>query len=392
MLSFPLFIIITSSKIISSSTTAIEEKDTNANNITISNVESRRPFGRLLNVFNVVKFPNDACTTSGYRSGVCFSASECAAKGGVSSGTCAQGFGVCCTFTGYCGGSTSINNTYFVSSDTDTSTCTFAVCKASDDICTIRLDFDTFVIAQPSTQQPGDVLANGRTQCQRASLSIASGGGSGSQPPVICGTNTGYHMLFEASDACASLALSWTAATPRQWDIKISQFECGSDRYAPPPGCTQYFTGATGFIQSYNYAGGLHLANQDYSACIRTERGYCSISYTQVSSTDFGLSSTGTDPASVSSATGDNCKSLDHVIIPQAAQTVAIAVSIGSIDKICGGTFSYIHNSATAATVFTAQQPFLVGFHTDGSETDTATAGDIEMSRGFNLYYSQVAC
>ena len=184
-------------------------------------------------------------------------------------------------------------------------------------------------------------------------------------------------------------------------------------------------SGATGFIQSYNYAGGLHLANQvvfgiwmhlfsswptrlywlylifgricflyvfrlhlatqDYSTCIRTERGYCSISYTQVelkqhsnqriqitvqfkpkkshhnqkqdlspspqvSSTDFGLSGTGTDPASVSSATGDNCNALDHVIIPQvgednilhrlshkicfqAAQTVAIAVSIGSIDK-----------------------------------------------------------
>ena len=99
--------------------------------------------------------------------------------------------------------------------------------------------------------------------------------------------------------------------------------------------------------------------------------------------------------------------------------------------RICGGTFSYVHNSGTAATVFTTQQPFLVckictffifsvildtkviisqfilasafftmcashdrqvGVHTDGSETDTATAGDIEMSRGFNLYYSQVAC
>ena len=75
MLSFPLFIIITSAKIISTSTTAngsrlkaIEEKETNAN-ITNLNVEGRRPFGRLLNVFNVVKFPNDACTTSGYRSG-----------------------------------------------------------------------------------------------------------------------------------------------------------------------------------------------------------------------------------------------------------------------------------------------------------------------------------
>ena len=40
---------------------------------------------------------------------------------------------------------------------------------------------------------------------------------------VICGTNTGHHMMFEPADACASLALSWTAATPRQWDIKISQ-------------------------------------------------------------------------------------------------------------------------------------------------------------------------
>ena len=28
--------------------------------------------------------------------------------------------------------------------------------------------------------------------------------------------------------------------------------------------------------------------------------------------------------------------------------------------RICGGTFSYVHNSGTAATVFTTQQPFLV--------------------------------
>ena len=73
MLSFPLFIIITSAKSISSSATAngssINEKDTSANNITNLNVEGRKSFGRLLNVFNVVKFPNDACTTSGYRSG-----------------------------------------------------------------------------------------------------------------------------------------------------------------------------------------------------------------------------------------------------------------------------------------------------------------------------------
>ena len=84
---------------------------------------------KLLNVFNIVKFPNDGCTTAAGTYGVCYTASEClslsmeiessyahkifSSSGGSSSGTCASGFGVCCTFTGGCGGTTSINNTYF---------------------------------------------------------------------------------------------------------------------------------------------------------------------------------------------------------------------------------------------------------------------------------------
>ena len=39
---------------------------------------------------------NDACSGTN-RNGTCFSAVECAAKGGASSGSCAEGFGVCCT-------------------------------------------------------------------------------------------------------------------------------------------------------------------------------------------------------------------------------------------------------------------------------------------------------
>ena len=31
--------------------------------------------------------------------------------------------------------------------------------------------------------------------------------------------------------------------------------------------------GTSGYIYSYNYAGGYHLANQDYTNCIRTEQG-----------------------------------------------------------------------------------------------------------------------
>ena len=31
----------------------------------------------------------------------------------------------------------------------------------------------------------------------------------------------------------------------------------------------QWYTGTTGYIKSYNYDEGVHLANQQYSACIR---------------------------------------------------------------------------------------------------------------------------
>ena len=58
--------------------------------------------------------------------------------GGTASGSCASGFGVCCTLTGRCGGSTSVNNTYFAADGSEASPCSFKVCKASEDICQIR--------------------------------------------------------------------------------------------------------------------------------------------------------------------------------------------------------------------------------------------------------------
>merc|ERR1711971_1302667 len=66
---------------------------------------------KAFSLFNVVTFQNDACTStsittnSGARSGQCFTAEECTAKGGTASGGCAMGFGTCCLFTQTtCGG------------------------------------------------------------------------------------------------------------------------------------------------------------------------------------------------------------------------------------------------------------------------------------------------
>lgn len=61
--------------------------------------ESEKPTrnGRILNFFSVVRFPNNACSGGNSLNGTCYSSEECSSKGGSNSGSCAGGYGVCCT-------------------------------------------------------------------------------------------------------------------------------------------------------------------------------------------------------------------------------------------------------------------------------------------------------
>merc|ERR1719162_1935087 len=104
--------------------------------------------GKILPVFQVIKFPNDVCAGA-TRNGTCYTAEECSTKGGTNDGTCASGFGVCCIFALACGGSASENQTYLVQSSvtTLTSPCTYTICPCSSSICRIRFDFTTMVLA-----------------------------------------------------------------------------------------------------------------------------------------------------------------------------------------------------------------------------------------------------
>ncbi len=77
----------------------------------------------------MVRFPNEACTTSNNDMGVCYTANECESRGGTNSGTCASGFGVCCSFSVSCGQMSSQNNTYFSSDGSESSPCTAKVIK-----------------------------------------------------------------------------------------------------------------------------------------------------------------------------------------------------------------------------------------------------------------------
>ena len=67
----------------------------------------------VLSLFTIVSWKQGPCTSTTGTNGTCYSSNECSNLGGTASGTCASGFGVCCLVTVTCGGTTSVNGTYF---------------------------------------------------------------------------------------------------------------------------------------------------------------------------------------------------------------------------------------------------------------------------------------
>lgn len=275
---------------------------------------------KLISTFQIVRFPNDVCIGSNSRNGTCYTSAECSDKSGTSSGSCADGFGVCCTFIiSTCGQSSSENITYWTNPTTSPGygECTLDICAVSDDICSIRLDFTSFTITGPSTHsvanQVGRLMgspvghvsdisvikgSSWATLCLTDVFSV-SGSSPSNAPPAICGSMlTGTHMYVPADvDRCNMLNFFFadnanagatelsergvqTLAT-RVWDMTISQIECTSTTL-PPAGCTQFYYGSgVATITSFNWKSttvantNTHLGMQHQRICIRRERGKC---------------------------------------------------------------------------------------------------------------------
>merc|ERR550519_2369507 len=375
---------------------------------------------KTLSIFTVVKFPNTACSssTSG-RNGTCYTASECAAKGGSSSGSCASSFGVCCVFEKTCGaGSISENCTYFTSSALNKGgSCDLTVCKSASDVCQLRLDFETFVLNNPVTATAVTITttvnANRVGSCDTDSFGVTVPGGK--SPPQICGTNTGQHMYIPASDQCNVLNAnigSASTATTSAFTIKVTQIECNSKTKAPN-GCLQYFTEDTGTIETFNYnsAAGVLLVNQDYSSCVRTGRTYCAICYysssfkLSVPNAIAAIGSFGVDTncGTASTTAYANAGSYDHVVIPggQCAPATGGATNLLN-DKYCGTQLNCltavpaVTTAATAGTVCSNQRPFKISVKSDDREYHNPTAlseSVVGNNVGFSLsYYMQTTC
>eukprot|EP00096_Caligus_rogercresseyi_P003219 TRINITY_DN1591_c0_g1_i1.p1 TRINITY_DN1591_c0_g1~~TRINITY_DN1591_c0_g1_i1.p1 ORF type:complete len:354 (-),score=-14.50 TRINITY_DN1591_c0_g1_i1:207-1268(-) len=329
---------------------------------------------RIIGLLNVVTFQNDPCTSVSStpaisRKGTCYSTEDCANKGGQVDGFCAAGFGVCCIFRLMeCGGSVSQNCTYIQNPGTPssftlgtTTSCQYTFPRISEEICRIRLDFNTLQIRQAPTTTG---------VCGTENVAVTST--SRSLIPAFCGTLTDQHMYITTPDTgnLGMLTLNFDTTdttTRRSWDIKVTQVPCSETLSLPPDGCLQYFTGVSGTVKSYNF--GVLLASTAYDNCIRNEIGFCSIQYTESASDTPDPFKVGNDAAGRTD--GANCAD-GRVIISGAESSV-----------VCGNFLTQVDSSMSSSQVIANSIPFILRLETTNTLNDQT---------GFNLVYTQIPC
>jgi len=360
-------------------------------------------------LFNVVQFDNVECQTNimppGSVQGTCFTETECTDRGGVPSGNCASGFGVCCYIRmdeTDCGGTLNHNISYIENEAFPTATqaanldCTLNI-AATSNLCQIRLDFATVDIAQPST------TAGSIGQCTDDSITVTSS----AEYPItpLCGTLTGTHMYVETGrnnmrGGTVRIQTSAAANINRSWRIRVITLECET-AFKAPTDCLQYLTGPSNRIRSFNF-GNPMIRNLQYDVCIRPEKGMCQFQVREASTTtdSFKLSRENAAAVSENSGTGDIAGTANgcphqfitvenHATIGENQGSAVGRQNHGSegSSRFCGD-FLNILNGNTASGVLVGDGPRMkVGVFSANDADPTITD-----TLGFNLIYTQVPC
>ena len=77
-------------------------------------------------------------------------------------------------------------------------------------------------------------------------------------------------MIVDASDDCVKATFNFgmqNGGMARNWNIKVTQYNCGHEDIAGPEGCLQYFTGTSGTISSFNFPIGTAVTAQSIIKC-----------------------------------------------------------------------------------------------------------------------------
>merc|ERR1719270_1684410 len=233
--------------------------------------------------------------------GTCYTAEECASRDGVASGSCAEGYGVCCIITVSCGGSTNENCTYLsqaasttpnTDSDDLNQQCSYSICPRTSSVNRIRLDLMVFMIAGPTEPGSLDGASTGTVVMDNAVGQCTGDTFQAGNSPVICGANDGQHMIVDSDgSSCVTALFTFGAGTVnRRYTIHVIQYD-STNEMGGPPGCLQFFTGATGLVQTFNWqtaTTSVHLASQNYDVCVRKMIGACAICWSPETTGSFG--------------------------------------------------------------------------------------------------------
>ena len=141
------------------------------------------------------------------------------------------------------------------------------------------------------------------------------------------------------------------------------------------------------------------MSNQEYSICVRHERGFCGISYTACTP-DMGDSFSISAPSEPGmTMVGDTTCTNDWLSIPCATTSTAGSSlqAAGStpetcIERLCGNIFCSVTNNPTNktpphCTIYSFVRPFTIRVHLDSDETV-----DGPHDRGFCFRYVQQPC
>jgi len=360
-------------------------------------------------LFSVLKWKNEGCqaVSDATLQGVCYTQQECDDLGGTADGNCAAGFGTCCivsvsgttaspggTVTQNC---TFIENVDYPSAEANTASYSYPVTKCSSEICQVRLDFITTNLAQP-------VAATGVCTAQDF-ITVTAGGGE--TIPTLCGDLSGQHLYFDAgnTNTAGTIAITTNSANAaggtKNWRIKVSQIECSSSSRAPN-GCLQYYFENVNTVSSFNWDGstarsgtdGGLLANMDYKACIRQNKGMCAVEWTLASVTGTE------DPFDLPVVTAANAANAQHQLAGcGTADTLAagegfvqipgaVITNSPSLDIFCGSQLSsHVSTAGTGATVSSAVIATGIPFN-----IRLVANGNQGMEAGFSLQATQVPC
>lgn len=399
----------------------------------ICSEEDKEKAGRF-SIFQIIKFKNEPCIGSS-RNGTCFTSAECDNAGGTESGSCADGFGVCCIVLLTNGQTTSLNQSYIVQASSTSLTAgqmQYTICPCSSEVCRIRFDFTNFELAAPNTGLGSNngglnmITGGALGDCVSDQFSVAGPNGGS---PVICGTNAGQHLIVDANgDSCHKVNFGiGSGSTTRTWDIMVTQYRCGEEA-GGPPGCLQWHMARMGRFRSFNFpdnARGVvttnavtHLSNQQYSICIRKDAAASHVCYipctyqanaantasAAIKMDSFGVSA-GTN-AAANSGVGSSCID-DYIEIVGGtnAAIAALGTNVGAVatgnTRFCGRFLTTADavdgaiNANGVVSVCSTSLPFRVGVNFDENElSNGANANEAEDATvpggiiGFSLCYT----